>query len=88
MKKEYKNCQSCSLPLKKDPKGGALNFDGTKNNMYCSFCYEDGEFIHPDWNVEQMQDFVKGKMKSMGFPGFLAGLFTKGIPNLQRWKAQ
>jgi len=34
----------------------------------------------PDWSASQMQAFVKGKMKEMGFPGFLAGLFTKGIP--------
>lgn len=25
-----------------------------------------------------MKAFVKTKMKEMGFPGFLAGLFTKG----------
>lgn len=33
-----------------------------------------------------MQIFVKEKMKEMGFPDFLAGFFTKGIPNLKRWK--
>jgi hypothetical protein len=32
-----------------------------------------------------MQEFSKGKLKEMGFPGFLAGLFTKGIPKLKRW---
>jgi len=32
-----------------------------------------------------MQDFSKLKMKEMGFPGFLAGFFTKGIPKLKRW---
>jgi hypothetical protein len=32
-----------------------------------------------------MQEFSKGKMKEMGFPGFLAVLFTKGIPKLKRW---
>ena len=33
-----------------------------------------------------INDFVKGKMKEMGFPGFLAGLYAKGIPKLERWK--
>jgi hypothetical protein len=33
-----------------------------------------------------MQAFSKSKMQEMGFPVFLAGLFTKGIPRLERWK--
>lgn len=83
--KVYKNCQSCAMPLKKDPKGGAYNADDTKNNMYCSYCFEDGKFLQPDISVQQMQDFVKDKLKSMGFPRFLAGFFSKGIPKLERW---
>jgi len=27
-------------------------------------------------------------MKEMGFPGFLSGFFTKGIPKLERWRKQ
>lgn len=86
MEKAYKNCQSCAMPLSKDPKGGGSNADGSKSKMYCSYCYVDGKFMNPDWTVGQMQDFVKGKMKEMGFPGFLAGFFTRGIPKLERWK--
>lgn len=82
----YKNCQSCGMPLKKDPKGGGTNADGSKNTMYCSYCYENGKFIQPDMTAPKMQEFVKDKMKEMGFPGFLAGFFTKGIPKLERWK--
>jgi len=36
--------------------------------------------------VGEMQALVKNKMKEMGFPGFLTGFFTKGIPKLERWK--
>jgi hypothetical protein len=32
-----------------------------------------------------MQDLVHGKLKGMGFPGFMAGLFTRRIPKLERW---
>ena len=87
MEKVYKNCQSCGMPLKKDPKGGGTNKDGSKNNMYCSHCYEKGKFLQPDITAQQMQEFVKGKLKEMGFPGFLAGFFTKSIPKLERWKS-
>jgi hypothetical protein len=86
MTKTNKNCQSCGIPLKKSPGGGGTNADGTISPKYCSYCYQNGQFKQPDWTVAQMQDFVKAKMKEMGFPGFLAGFFTKGIPRLERWK--
>lgn len=82
----YKNCQSCGMPLNKDEKGGGTNADGSKSTMYCSKCYENGAFINPNITVSEMQDLVKGKLKEFGFPGFIAGWFTKGIPKLERWK--
>lgn len=84
--KAYKNCQSCGMPLKKSTHGGGTEADGTISKMYCSYCYESGEFKQPDMTAQQMQEFVKGKMKEMGFPGFLASMFSKGVPRLQRWK--
>lgn len=83
----YKNCQSCGMPLKKDPKGGGTEADGTKNAKYCSHCYQGSKFTNPDVTVGEMQILVKGKLKEMGFPGFIAGLFTKGIPKLERWQS-
>jgi len=86
MEKSYKNCQSCGMPLKKDTNGGGTNSDGSKSTMYCSHCYENGAFTQPDITADKMQFFVKNKLKQMGFPGFIAGFFTKGIPKLERWK--
>ncbi|MEI8045740.1 MAG: zinc ribbon domain-containing protein [Bacteroidota bacterium] len=86
MEKLYKFCQSCGMPMKKDEKGGGSNADGTKSPKYCSHCYEGGNFTHPELSAEQMQQRAKEKMKEMGFPGFLAGFFTYGIPKLERWK--
>lgn len=86
MEKTHTNCQSCGMPMRKSPGGGGMNADGTKSAMYCSYCFENGQFKQPDMTVQQMQNFVKGKMKEMGIPGFLAGFFTKRIPRLERWK--
>ncbi len=74
------------MPLSKDPQKGGLEADGSKSNSYCSYCYVDGKFVDPDMTIEEMKVLVKGKMKEMGFPGFLAGFFTKGIPKLERWR--
>ncbi len=86
MEKPYKNCQSCGMPLKRDEKGGGTNSDGSKSIQYCSNCYVNGHFAVPDMTVIQMQALVKGKLKEFGFPGFIAGFFTKNIPKLERWK--
>lgn len=86
METAFKNCQSCGMPLKRDAKGGGTNADGTRSAMYCSHCYERGEFTLPGITLDEMKTRVKGKMKEMGIPGFLTGLFTKDIPHLQRWK--
>ena len=48
MEKEYKNCQSCVMPLKKDTKGGGTNTDGSTSKMYCSHCFEKGQFTNPN----------------------------------------
>ncbi len=88
MEKSYKNCQSCSIPFKRDPGGGGTNEDGSKSTMYCSRCYENGTFIQPDITASQMQFFVKNKLKELGFPGFIASFFTKGIPKLERWQGR
>ncbi|RMG81574.1 MAG: hypothetical protein D6714_12735 [Bacteroidetes bacterium] len=87
MKKQYKNCQSCGMPLKKDPKGGGTEKDGTKSPKYCSHCYENGQFTQPDLTAEEMKELVLGKLKEMGFPSFIGRFFTRNIPNLERWKS-
>lgn len=81
-----KMCQSCAMPLKKDPKGGGTEKDGSKSVKYCSFCYQNGAFVQPDMTAKEMQAFATGKLKEMGYPGFLAGFFTAGIPKLERWR--
>jgi hypothetical protein len=85
--KAYKNCQSCGMPLKKDPLGGGSNADGTKSLKYCSFCFVDGVFTSPEIDTaKKMQTFVKEKLREMEYPRLIAWFFTLGIPKLERWK--
>jgi hypothetical protein len=82
----YKTCQSCSMPMKKDPAGGGTNADGSKSAKYCSYCYQNGQFKSPNMTVAEMQALVRDKLQEMHFPGFIAGLMAKSIPKLERWK--
>jgi hypothetical protein len=87
MSQKYSACQSCAMPFRNDPKGGGSNGDGSLSHTYCSYCYEQGAFTQPDFTAAQMQQFVKGKLKEMGwFHGLMAGFFVKGIPKLARWR--
>jgi hypothetical protein len=86
--KEYKFCQSCGFPLKKDPKGGGSEADGTLNKKYCSMCYEHGAFLSPPEvdTAQKMQKFCIEQMKKDGMNGVMAWVLTRGIPRLERWK--
>jgi hypothetical protein len=84
--KKNKFCQSCSMPMSKDPKNGGTERDGSKSEKYCSLCYEKGEFLGNTKTAKEMQDACIGYMTKAGMPKFMAWLFTRGIPNLERWK--
>jgi hypothetical protein len=86
MEREYKNCQSCGMPMKRDENGGGTHADGSRNTMYCSHCYEGGQFTVRNITVEDMKQRVQGKMKQTGFPGFIASFFTRKLHKLERWK--
>ena len=83
--KTYKNCQSCGMPMKRDENGGGTEADGTRSAKFCSHCYVGGRFTLPDITAAEMQERVRDKIVELGFPRFLTGFFTRGIPKLERW---
>lgn len=78
-------CQSCAMPLNKDPEGGGLELDGTHSKKYCSLCYDNGVFLQPEIKVTSMQHLVIHALQRKGWPKFVAWLATRGIPKLDRW---
>lgn len=85
--KQNKFCQSCGMPMKRDPQSGGVEADGSKSEKYCSYCYQGGEFLGKEIDTPQkMQDFCIEKMREDGIPKFVAWILTRGIPKLERWK--
>ena len=79
-------CQSCSIPLKKNPGGNGTEADGSLSTKYCDMCYKDGEFIQ-DMTVDEMQQFVEDVLvKEQRVPRFFARWMARVIPKLERWK--
>jgi hypothetical protein len=86
MKTQNKICQSCGIPLNRDPQGGGTNADGSKSELYCSYCYQDGAFVGGEMTVEEFQEHCRKIMIECGHNKFTAWLFTRGMKRLGRWK--
>jgi hypothetical protein len=86
MKKFDKFCQSCGMPMEKDPGNGGTNADWSKNQRYCSLCYQAGAFKDNFTSAGLMVTFVKGKLKEMGYGPIIRWFYTSHIPLLERWK--
>ena len=79
-------CQSCGMPLNRDPVGGGTNTDGTRSTEYCSHCLQDGWFTEPNISVNEMMARVEGKLREMHLPTLVARRFAREIPKLRRWQ--
>lgn len=86
MERNYKYCQSCGMPMKRDEHGGGSNADGTRNKMYCSHCFHEGKFTMRGITVDDMKERVKGKWKQFGLPDFMASFLSPNLRKLERWK--
>ena len=87
MKKVYKQCQSCGMPLDKDVNGGGSEKDGTLSTMWCSSCYQNGEFFQPHMTLDEMKKLVDDVLKNeMKMGKLFRWLVSKQIPRLERWK--
>jgi hypothetical protein len=73
------------MPLNKDPQGGGTEKDGRLSTRYCSICYADGAFVHPDVTATEFQAQCMTALMAKGMPRIMAWAFTRGIPKLGRW---
>lgn len=81
------HCQSCDMPLLKDPEGGGREADGTRSQKYCSLCFDLGAFRWVGEDVKEFQAMVVDQMSKDGWNRMIAWLLTRRIPKLERWKA-
>jgi len=83
---QNKYCQSCGVPLKDDPERRGTEANGSRNDLYCCYCYQKGKFTYPNFTVKEMQDFCVTKLVEMKFPKWVARIMVRNIPKLERWK--
>lgn len=80
-------CQSCSMPMEK-PENFGTDEKGFKVNNYCHYCFQNGEFTHPDITLGQMTDIVvKNMTEHNNISEKQAKQITQSfLPKLLRWK--
>lgn len=79
-------CQSCGMPMEKDEHFGT-NAEGAKNEEYCTYCYEKGNFTEPDITLDDMTKKVTQMMKQRNMPADTIDKVAKFIPMLKRWQS-
>jgi hypothetical protein len=88
MEKHQNICQSCGIPLEKDPNGGGTNSDQSKSVKYCSFCFQNGTFTDEGATLEvKINKNVNIAVNMMGIPEQDARQKAESIiPFLERWR--
>lgn len=78
-------CQSCAMPLM-SVQEHSTNADGSRNQDYCRYCYENGAFTS-NMTMEQMIDFCVPFVKEQYGNEEAARKVLEGwFPQLKRWK--
>lgn len=88
MERHNQICQSCGMPLDKDPNKGGTNADNSISDKYCSFCLKDGKFSDEGISLqEKIEKNVQIAVARMGIPEHKAREIAENIlPKLERWK--
>ena len=89
MENNVKICQSCGMPLDKDPNKGGTNSDGSKSDKYCSFCFQNGKFTDEGISLkEKIEKNIQIAISRMNIPENEARKMAESLlPNLERWKS-
>ena len=89
MENNVKICQSCGMPLDKDPNKGGTNSDGSKSDKYCSFCFQNGKFIDEGITLsEKIEKNIQIAVLRLNIPESEARKMAESsLPNLERWKS-
>jgi len=80
-------CQSCSMPID-NPDLWGTEKDGTKCDEYCKYCYQDGQFTHPEMTLNEMKERMTKQMDQERLPEDIIERAVSRLPFLKRWRAK
>lgn len=76
-------CQCCGMPL--EDSNISREPDGTFNEEYCKWCYDDGKFVYA--SLEELLKFLESHMSNETWPPEqVRAYFETQLPKLNHWK--
>ena len=79
-------CQCCGMPLEDDA-SVSREPDGTLNEEYCKWCYNQGQFAYS--SMEELTSFLVEHMSNENWPKDQArAYFEAQLPQLGHWRKQ
>ena len=80
-------CQSCGMPMSESSQHGT-NIDGTSNDEYCCYCFQEGNFTINADKEQFIELQVKIATEKMGMDERKARAMANSvIPTLKRWRS-
>lgn len=73
------------MPMTK-PEDFGTNSDGSQDQEYCRFCFQNGNFTEPNITMEQMIEKSTRLMKQMNISETQIEQIETFIPLLKRWQ--
>ena len=74
------------MPMENDEDFGTED-DGGRNQEYCKFCFQEGDFTNPDMSEEEMVERLVKLSDKMGKTKEEARKMAKEmLPKLKRWQ--
>ena len=81
-----KYCQSCAMPMGETDEMYGYNIDGSKNEDYCKYCFENGKFTQ-ECTMEEMIEICIPYMIKQGMSEEEARKIMKNcLLKLKRWQ--
>ena len=85
---EQKICQSCGMPMIIGEDFGT-NAGGSRNEEYCTYCFQNGAFALPDETLEGMIERLVAMSDQWGVSKEEARkTATENLPKLKRWEKE
>ncbi|MCR8644678.1 zinc ribbon domain-containing protein [Paenibacillus sp. N1-5-1-14] len=79
-------CQSCGMPMDHEELKGTER-DGSQSDLYCKYCYDQGEFVNPDMTQDEMIEICVPHMVQDGMDESQArAMISQMLPQLKRWQ--
>ena len=77
-------CQSCGMPLSDEFL--AREADGTLNEKYCKWCWDDGQFVQNCTMEEMVEHCIPNMPLGQSDPEACRAYMRGLLPTLERWK--